>query len=240
MPGQPKVKEFSAERQLRGRRQQKSGEVTNHELLQAVESLREEVKALSVAAPSGPSTPSAPDVGPDDDLAAVAARVEIAQMVRIIGQAKMEIAAIRHPKADDDRMQSATSELDAIVKATETSTQDILGSAEQIEQIVRRMSGLHPNNQELGSLSEDVADEIIKIFEACNFQDITGQRITKVVNTIRYIEERILSIIGIWGIEAFADLPMPETPGTGDEGLMNGPQLPNQGISQDDINALFD
>ena len=137
-------------------------------------------------------------------------------------------------------MHAATSELDAIVLATETSTQDILGASEQIEQIVRRMVGLHPDDQKLSAMSEEIAEEIIKIFEACNFQDITGQRITKVVRTIRYIEERILAIIGIWGMEAFADLPMPEATETGDEGLMNGPQLPNQGISQDDINALFD
>lgn len=237
MSSQPGVKEFSAERQLRARRPQKAAGATNDDLLRAIESLRDEIKALTVAAPE---EAGAPEPGADADLTGRAARVEIAQMVRIIGQAKMEISAIRHPKSDDDRMQAATSELDAIVLATETSTQDVLSAAEQIEKIVRQMSGKHPDDQELGSLSEDVADEIIKIFEACNFQDITGQRITKVVRTIRFIEERILAIIGIWGAEAFAALPMPQTAETGDGSLMNGPQLPNHGISQDDINALFD
>ena len=236
MPNQPKVKEFSAEKQRRARRHQQTGSVTNEEVLRAIEGLRAEINALRLSGSAGDAPPQA--AGEEEESRA--ARVEIAQMVRMIGQAKMEIAAIRHPKADDDRMQAATSELDAIVLATETSTQDILGAVEQIEQLVRRMSGLHPDDHDLGTLSEEVAEEIIKIFEACNFQDITGQRITKVVRTIRYIEERILAIIGIWGIDAFAELPVPEATQSEEQSLMNGPQLPSQGISQDDINALFD
>ncbi len=90
-------------------------------------------------------------------------------------------------------------------------------------------------------MTDHVANEVTKIIEACSFQDITGQRITKVVNTIRFIEERILAMIEIWGAAAFADLPISqESNAEGDAGLMNGPQLANKGISQDDINALFD
>jgi chemotaxis protein CheZ len=91
------------------------------------------------------------------------------------------------------------------------------------------------------AMTEQVANEIIKIFEACNFQDITGQRMTKVVKIIKFIEERILSMIEIWGLEAFAELPVHKPDSNdGDMALMNGPQLSGGGISQDDINALFD
>ncbi len=86
-----------------------------------------------------------------------------------------------------------------------------------------------------------MANEIIKIFEACNFQDSTGQRINKVVKTIHFIEEKILAMINIWGAEAFMYLPVASDPSaSGDDSLMNGPQLQNQGITQDEINALFD
>ncbi|MCZ6542137.1 MAG: protein phosphatase CheZ, partial [Planctomycetota bacterium] len=101
--------------------------------------------------------------------------------------------------------------------------------------------GRHPDDQELGALGEQIANEIIKIFEACNFQDITGQRTNKVIKTIRFIEEKILALINIWGVDAFLDLPVHDQPvANGDDALMNGPQRANEGITQDEINALFD
>ena len=81
---------------------------------------------------------------------------------------------------------------------------------------------------------------IIKIFEACNFQDITGQRITKVVTTVKFIEERVNSMINIWGPESFAEIEVVEAPPTDpDHDLLSGPQLGNSGVSQDDIDKLF-
>ncbi|MFQ5773595.1 MAG: protein phosphatase CheZ [Kiloniellaceae bacterium] len=238
MRDQPAIKEFSVERQLRLRRLGARDGVSNADLLRAIEELRREIAALREetqveAAPLGGDR--------SGDRESMAARIEIAQMVRMIGQAKLEIATIKHPKAEDDRMLAAASELDAIVVATETSTEDILTAGETIEGIIRKMAGVYHDDDDLVAMTEDIANEIIKIFEACNFQDITGQRINKVVKTIRFIEERILAMIHIWGVEAFAELPLPEQPGVaGEDSLMNGPQLPTQGISQEDINALFD
>ncbi len=110
-----------------------------------------------------------------------------------------------------------------------------------METLVRTITGLYPDDAGMVTLGDQIANEIIKIFEACNFQDITGQRINKVVKTIRFIEEKILAMIDIWGAEAFIDLPVASDPSaSGVDSLMNGPQLQNQGITQDEINALFD
>ncbi len=232
-------KEFSAERQLKIRRLGSENGVGNAELLHAIQELREEVAELRQAK-TGQTAET------DDDHKAftesLEVRMEIAQMVRMIGRAKLEIASIKHPMAEeDDRMKLAAGELDAIVVATEASTQDILAASERMEILVRTITGLHPDDEEAAALGEQMANEIIKMFEACNFQDITGQRINKVVKTIRFIEEKILAMINIWGAEAFIDLPVASDPSaSGDDLLMNGPQLENQGITQDEINALFD
>ena len=143
--------------------------------------------------------------------------------------------------ADDDRVKTASNELDAIVAATESATETILNANEQIERLVREITNFHGEDPDVSIRSEAIANHIIEILEACNFQDITGQRIQKVVKTLRFIEERILALISIWGIEAFTDLPVPE-PQDGvneDEQLMNGPQI-SGGITQDEIDKLFD
>ena len=232
-------KEFSAERQLRIRQLSGENGVSNADLFHAIQELREEVAELRQA-----QTGQTVELNEDHPAfnESLEVRVEIAQMVRMIGRAKLEIASIKHPMAEnDDRMKLAASELDAIVLATEASTQDILAASERLETLVRTITGLHPNDEAMTTLGDQMANEIIKTFEACSFQDITGQRINKVVKTIRFIEEKILAMINIWGAEAFIDLPVASDPSaSGDDSLMNGPQLQNQGITQDEINALFD
>jgi chemotaxis protein CheZ len=236
------IKEYSAERQIKVRHLGGADGVSNADVYLAIQDLRSEIAGLREQRAEQPSPVETIDAGSSlAEKESLAARVEIAQMVRIIGRAKLEIASIKHPSEEDDRMQLAASELDAIVVATETSTQNVLAASEKIETLVRRITGLHPNNKKVAGLGEETANEIIKIFEACNFQDITGQRTNKVIKTIRFIEEKILALIDIWGVNAFLDLPVenPVTP-EGDDALMNGPQLENQGITQDEINALFD
>lgn len=168
-------------------------------------------------------------------------RLEIALMVRVIARAKAEIASIRHPMAESNRMEVASNELDEIVNATESATHQILEANENIEQEIHKIAATHHNDDEVVLATDKIANQVISIFEACNFQDITGQRVTKVIKTLRFIEERILALIEIWGIEAFQELPTEqECESSGEDNLMSGPQLGGAGITQADIDALFD
>ena len=242
MPQQPRPdREYSAERQGRMRHfgskvVNGKSEVTLPDLMALIYEMRQDIAELRETAAQG----LAPAVS-DGARESLEVRIEIAQMVRIITQAKQEIASIKHPLSEDDRMLAAAGELDAIVLATETSTEKILAASEAIEGLVRTISGRYPDDEDMLAMSDQIANAIINIFEACNFQDITGQRINKVVKIIKFIEQKILAMIEIWGIEAFAELPVDkkdEEPG--DKALMNGPQLTGLGISQADINALFE
>ena len=143
--------------------------------------------------------------------------------------------------ADDHRIKAASSELDKIVVATQSATEDILHSTEHIGELLDEILARHSTDEKLYALTEEAGQELVNIMEACSFQDITGQRVNKVVKTIRYIQDRIVAMIGIWGTEAFIDLPVKEEqPQNEGEALLNGPALGNEGLSQNDIDALFD
>lgn len=172
-------------------------------------------------------------------------RVEIARMVREIGRAKREIAAIRHPMRVEDHVDSASRQLEAIVAMTEDATNEIMGGVDSIDELLKQLRARVVEDSDSVELIDDISQHLIKMIEACGFQDITGQRITQVVKVLRFIEDRIVSMIEIWGLEAFQDLPSDETEasdrdGEADASLLNGPQLDGQGLSQDDIDALFD
>jgi chemotaxis protein CheZ len=90
------------------------------------------------------------------------------------------------------------------------------------------------------NMADEANAKTIDILEACNFQDISGQRTTKVIKTINYLEERILSMIGIWGEDGFEGIEVEKHALEGDAALLHGPQHEEVAINQADIDALFD
>ena len=115
----------------------------------------------------------------------------------------------------------------------------MLSAAELIEKTAVAMKARLPNAADKRDL-DLMMDAVVSIFEACNFQDITGQRIGKVVRTLDFIEERVVAMIQTWGTEAFAHLPHTvEVPVAEEAKLLNGPQLQGKAISQADIDVLF-
>jgi len=221
-----------------------SSDEESFDLRQEITALREEMadikEMLLHSAPNIASAPPEADVEDDMDRDL---RIELAGMIRSISKAKSELAAIKHPSATDDRIVSASNELDAIVLATENATNEILEATERVDKELTQIAALAHEDQDILLIADKIANEITCILEACNFQDITGQRITKVVSTMKFLEERILSMIDIWGFESLIDIPVQEavdSEGLNDEELLNGPQMENEGISQSDIDALFD
>lgn len=213
-----------------------SGEASPAQLLAEIRGLRQDIAEMK-----GGGSPAAANEEVDEDLDRHL-RIELAQMIRTIAKAKTELAQIRHPNVEDDRLQSASSELDAIVMATEGATNQILEATEAIEKEITHIAALAHDDEDIITQSDKIAGQLTTIMEACNFQDITGQRINKVVTTMHFVEERIKSMIDIWGLDAFADLPVPDVGGDDDpdSGLLAGPQMEGQGITQDEIDKLFD
>jgi chemotaxis protein CheZ len=82
-----------------------------------------------------------------------------------------------------------THELEAAVKTSEQATQRILAAAEEIDQAANNLSAAVKGNSEQG-LAQDIRDRVIAIFEACNFQDVTSQRLAKVKTALAGMEQR--------------------------------------------------
>ena len=207
-------------------------------ILAQIAELREEVSQIKGVSESR--------VEEDDDMKRDV-RVEIAQMVRSIGRAKTEIAAIKNPVMGRDEMEKASLQLEEITKQTETATNEIMSAADEVEQLLKKIHSHTVEDPDVAPLIDLAGERLIAIIEACAFQDLTGQRVTQVVKTLRYIESRVLAMIDIWGLEAFKDVDIPDESGSDEAGevneedeLLNGPALGGQGLSQADIDALFD
>jgi chemotaxis protein CheZ len=160
---------------------------------------------------------------------------ELEGLSRFIRHAKTEIAALRPDEIQDKHLPIAADELDAIVGATEQATHVILDSVEKIERASAELSG---------ESKQAIGNAITNIYEACNFQDITGQRINKVVRTLKQIEDKVAGLVKAFGDEIQRHASIARAAGAAsdteaDKALLNGPQLPGNANTQADIDALF-
>jgi len=164
---------------------------------------------------------------------------EIAKLAKYIQDAKKEIFSISTNNNSEPAIIDASAHLDEVIKATESATHTIMDAADSIQNAAGGMGG---------DKETQIMNATTAIYEACNFQDVTGQRIRKVIKLLENIEERIGKLNSIFGNqEEIAELAVAvkdkksgevELPAN-DKDLMNGPQLSSQAASQADIDALF-
>jgi chemotaxis protein CheZ len=169
----------------------------------------------------------------DDEM-----RGELQALHSAITQTKREIAALREMGKPPSHLATATDELDAVVTATETATECILAASERIDELLTGLRNQSASVEETAGIDE-VGEQVTRIFEACNFQDITGQRITRVMTLLRDVDERLLAIIEHVGQDRFGAEPPPLRPRGADEALLNGPATAGSGLRQASIDSLF-
>jgi chemotaxis protein CheZ len=170
-------------------------------------------------------------------------KIELDLIHDAIDRTKREIATLHGKSFDGAEMAKVNGELGAVVGGTEQATQQILEAAEAIDQSASALAKVDSADQQK-RLSDDIQERVISIFEACNFQDLTGQRISKVMTTMKFIEQHINSMMDIWGgVDAIKAHVTPQVDNRSeDDKLLNGPKLSGDvgHASQDDIDALFD
>lgn len=227
--------------------------VTNEQIMDAIQNLQDLLAGANnstITSINSPETetPEAPEpvqlseqeLLQQDFEAATALKNEIRALSRSIQETKSEIKSMQAGTKGGDKLIKASSELDEVVQATEDATNTILEATETIDELAEKIR-LNADNQDDSHACEEIMECTIKVLEACNFQDITGQRITKVVNALKYVEDRINAMIDIWGEDDISDTHASVVEEVDpDKDLLNGPALGDAGIDQADIDALFD
>lgn len=154
---------------------------------------------------------------------------ELRHLVEHIQKAEAEIAALQPRGIQENSIPKADAELRAVVEHTGEATNAIMAAAEEL---------MGADSSDADAYQALVNDKVMEIFEACSFQDITGQRITKVANILKYIEERLARFAAIAG--ALEEPPIDHDDRRDGGPGMAGPALRSEANDQDAIDALFD
>jgi len=154
---------------------------------------------------------------------------EVEALGRTIASAKAEIAALRVDDITGSHIPFATDELDAIVEHTASATNAILSSCEILDEVGDGLAG---------EPATKLQNATTRIYEACSFQDITGQRITKVVATLKAIEAKVGQIVTTFDAST-DDVGVGASGEPAEAALLNGPQHPTVAMDQSDIDRLL-
>jgi chemotaxis protein CheZ len=160
---------------------------------------------------------------------------ELDAVLEIIDRNKRELMALRG-NATEPRMTRAAYELGAAIDGMEKAAQKILKCSEAIDENARTLAATLKTSYERG-LAQDIQEQTMRIYEACNFQDLAGQRIGKAIAALQVVEEHVARMLAL--SDGIAVAPQPAAAPVAR--LVNGPKLDgDQGhASQSDIDAMF-
>jgi chemotaxis protein CheZ len=174
-------------------------------------------------------------------------RSDIGEIDEAIRGTKKELAAIK-VGANIGGVDIAALELTTVVSQTEQATNDILAASESIETLAGAIQS-DTTLEDAKARAAEIAEKVTVIYMACNFQDLSGQRVSRVVDTLNFVESRIHRMIDAWGglqalhdlIEAEITAKEEEKATEGTAALLTGPVPVNSEdhVDQSEIDALF-
>jgi chemotaxis protein CheZ len=158
---------------------------------------------------------------------------ELREIAGYIESMRHEIGALQVNDLKNSRIPAAGEELGAIVQATEAASNTIMECAEAL---------MGADASDPAAYKALVDEKMMVIFEACSFQDITGQRIAKVVETLQHIEERVSRFADVMqakDIQGFLTEQERERAERKEKFLLHGPQLAGGGVDQSAVDQMF-
>lgn len=159
-------------------------------------------------------------------------REELREMSAHIAETRREIGALAPPGGNGAQsLAEATADLEDIAAAGEAATAAILSGIERIHVLADML----PKDGADSAIIREIQARALEVVTACTSQDGTAQRTAQLINTLRYVEQRINAMLEIWGLE-----PPARPEDEGDEEALGGEPASEGPPRQEDIEALFE
>lgn len=158
---------------------------------------------------------------------------ELRKIADYIVTLRREIAVLQANEMHMQKIPAAGQELVAVVTSTEGATNEIMAIAENV---------LSADARDPSAYKAFVDKEMMALFETCAFQDLTGQRISRVVKTLEHIEARVArfaTYTGVGDAPGHATEHEAEAAARKEKYLLNGPSIADEGNTQPDIDRLL-
>ncbi len=156
---------------------------------------------------------------------------EFVYIADYIARTRTEISKLRPNDIKEQRIPTAGAELEAVVTDTERATESIMAEAETL---------LDTKPDDLTAYKAQVDDAMMRVIEACSFQDLSGQRVSKVVESLRHVEKRVSRFAATMGVhDAEADEDEIAEAERKKKLHLNGPAIGGPEVKQDAVDELI-
>ncbi len=217
-----------------------------------VEAILQEIRELKLAVkPAGKIMVDIVEAYRHEISEVMKLRTDLQDIESSINSTRKEMASLHVGAPSTVGMDQLSDELGAVVSQTAAAANTILTSAEAVSKELIKVRLQAANKADITPSLDQMDVEISKIFESCHFQDLTGQRIARVCDTLSFVERQISRLTNIWGglealdhlLEIEATAKAHQESSIGDHALANGPKMVDEEIghvNQLEIDALFD
>lgn len=190
--------------------------------------MTDELKALHAQSKAHGGADSAQDL-----------KAELARIHGTLARTKRELGGLIGD-GKERRMARAADELRASVDGMDHATQKILNSVELIDDSAKALTASLKDEYKRG-LAQDIQDQVVQIYEASNFQDLAGQRISNAIGIMTMVEDQIAAMFDRCSALEVKDAPLAAANPAVDRDLLNGPKLDGDPghASQRDIDKIF-
>ena len=149
-------------------------------------------------------------------------------LARLIQRSRRAVARLRAMHLPQEQLPRAMREMHAVIHMTENAANTIMTAAEQIARV---------DLSDRGRAKAAISSACDQIFEACAFQDITSQRINKVLRTLQFVHSRLAALQTAWGNLSESGEPTGTAPAS-KHGFLAGPALDGEGLDQMQVDRL--
>lgn len=157
---------------------------------------------------------------------------EFTYIATYISKTREEISRLRPNDIKEQRIPVAGAELEAVVTDTEKATESIMSEAEGV---LNLDAGDDP-----AAYKAAVDEAMMKIIESCSFQDLAGQRVSKVVTSLRHVENRVTRFAQTMGVaDAEADEAEVSEAERRKALHLNGPAIGGPEKEQNEVDAIL-
>jgi Chemotaxis protein len=160
------------------------------------------------------------------------------------------------PTAEDpnELFSQASNQLDAILQTTESATVKIIDTIENLQALSDALAGIvksfekggvsKAERETLADINSSLSQDLMSIMTTLSFQDLTGQRIKIIIETIKKIEKIVLDVYMTTGLmikarteapEEEADFTHLQAKAKDQLSTLKGPQLDSTQGSVDDL-----
>jgi len=156
---------------------------------------------------------------------------ELAELGAYIRKVRSDLASIGPVSSKQSQIKKATTQLDQVVEATERAANQIMDACDTLQAVASDVGG---------DSAQKINGAVTTIYEACGFQDLTGQRIVIVNNTLSYVEGKLEELVDMLGVtpEEHGEV-QPVKAELDDADLLNGPALAHEANDQSAIDRLL-